>query len=152
MFQIRFDVRNKLSKTVTLRSRADWGFRDTGEEKSTGFVLLQDVSYKPRGFPVSGTARFAVFNTDGFAIPFYHYENDLLNNFSIPAYFGEGIRTYLNLRWRVRRGLVLEGRYAYTFKRDLSVLDLIIQDIFESIEEVDLNTRTEIKFQLKWSF
>jgi len=152
LFQVRFDISNKLTKTVRMRSRADWGFRKDSDNRFAGFVLLQDISYKPKDFPVSGTARFAIFNTDGFAIPFYHYENDLLNNFSIPAYFGKGMRTYLNLRWRVNRGLVLEGRYAYTWKRERTIIDQIIQDILEQVEEVGLNNRSEIKFQAKWTF
>ena len=154
LFQIRFDISNKLTKTVRMRSRADWGFRKDSENRYTGYVLLQDISYKPADFPVSGTARFALFNTDGFPIAFYHYENDLLNNFAIPAYFGKGMRTYLNLRWRVRKGLMLEGRYAYTFRRNETVLDLIIQDIIENIQQegINSNNRSEIKFQAKWTF
>ena len=155
LFQIRFDISNKLTKTVRMRSRADWGFRDDSQSRLTGYVLLQDVSYKPKNFPVSGTARFAIFNTDGFPIAFYHYESDLLNNFAIPAYYGKGMRTYLNLRWRVRKGLMLEGRYAYTFRREQTIVDLIVQDILEQYENrfgFNLNNRSEVKFQFKWTF
>ncbi len=157
LFQIRFDISNKLTKTVRMRSRADWGFRNDGNTRHTGYVLLQDVSYKPVDFPVSGTARFAIYKTDGFAIPFYHYENDLLNNFSIPAYFGQGMRTYLNLRWRVRRGLMLEARYAQTFKRSSNIFDLVVEDIINTVNNAqnfgfDTTNRSEVKFQFKWTF
>ncbi len=152
LFQIRFDISNKLTKRVRMRSRADWGFRKDGANTYKGYVLLQDISYKPADFPVSGTARIAIFKTDGFPIAFYHYENDLLNSFSIPAYFGNGMRSYLNLRWRVRKGLVLEGRYAYTFKRDLTALDNFIQNVIEQFDDFDVSTRSDMKFQVKWTF
>lgn len=145
LFQIRFDISNKLSKTVRLRSRADWGFYEDSSGKYTGYVLLQDVSWKPKDYPFSTTARFAIFNTDGFAIPFYHYENDLINNFSIPAYFDKGMRTYINFRFTGIRDLSLEARYAYTFKTETTLLGYILEDFFE-------NNRSELKFQLKYKF
>ena len=55
------------------------------------------------------------------------------------------MRAYLNLRWRVRKGLMVEGRYAYTFKSEQTLVGYIIDDYFE-------NNRSEIKFQAKWTF
>lgn len=146
LFQTRLHIGNQLSKELELRSRFDWGYvEDEIEGRRKGFVILQDVIYRPNEFPLAFSARYALFDTHGYTIRFYHFENNLLNTFLIPAYYNRGSRVYLNLRYRPFRNLTVEGRIAQTFWSDR-------ETIGSGLEEVDGQTRTEVGAQIKYRF
>ena len=46
----------------------------------------------------------------------FAYENDIFSAYSVPSFSGRGTRWYLNLNWRVARGLRMEARYEETHK------------------------------------
>lgn len=110
---VRIQGQINLSKVVTLRSRVEFARTKASGAISEGTVLYQDLILKPANFPVSMTARIALIDTDDFESRIYAYENDLLYRFRIPAYFGQGYRTYMNLRWRASRKLTAELRGAF---------------------------------------
>ena len=113
--QLRIHTSNIISKTITLRTRAEWSFFDNEvEDLKKGYMLYQDVVLKPIQFPISITTRFAIFDNE-FDTRIYAYENDLLYTFSIPAYTGRGTRFYLNLRYRPHPKWSIEARYERTF-------------------------------------
>lgn len=114
--QCRMHLSHEVSKSLELRSRIDWASTETmGAGRQTGYMLLQDVIFQPLQSPLSFTARYALFDTPGYAVRFYHFENDLLNAFSIPPYYNRGSRFYVNLRYRPVRDLTLELRFAQTY-------------------------------------
>ncbi len=146
IFQTRLHLENQVTKTLELRSRIDWGFsQGENTEKSTGFAVYQDVMFKPIGFPLSFTARFAIFDTQGFATRFYSYENDLLYTFSIPAYYNRGTRYYINLRYRLGRNITLEYRIAQTYWANQPTIG-------SGSEEISGQNRTQTSAQLRWKF
>ena len=146
IFQTRFHLSKKASPSLELRSRIDLGFTDNEINNiQRGFVIYQDVIFKPIGWPVSFTSRLALFDTDGFQSRFYSFENDLLYAFSIPAYYNRGTRFYCNIRYRGIRKLVLEARFAQTYWRN--------QKTFGSgLEEITGPARTQVSAQMKYSF
>ena len=146
VFQTRLHLAKKVNKALELRSRIDVGFSEN-EINTTqrGFVIYQDVIFKPIGFPLSFTTRFALFDTDGFQARYYSFENNLLYAFSIPAYYNRGTRFYINLRYKGIRNLTLEARIAQTYWRN--------QDsIGSGLEEVAGPRRTELGAQVKYRF
>ncbi len=145
-FQTRLHFGNQLSKTLELRTRLDIGFADNEINRyQRGFVIYQDVLYKPIGFPLSFTTRFAIFDTDGFQARYYSYENNLIYAFSVPAYYNRGTRFYFNLRYKGIRNMTIEARYAQTFWAN--------QETFGSGgEEIDGQTRSRVSAQLIYRF
>lgn len=146
IFQTRLHLSKKVSKALELRSRLDVGFADNAiNNRQSGFAVYQDVIYKPVGSPFSLTSRFALFDTDGFQSRFFSFENNLLYTFGIPAYYNQGSRFYINLRYRGIRNLTLEGRFAQTFWRN--------EDTFGTgNEEINGQTRTQVSAQIKYKF
>ncbi len=142
---IRLHVANKVSKVLELRNRVDiMFFNNELEPTSRGFMLYQDVIFKPMG-PLSFTTRFAIFDTDTYDSRTYAYENDILGAAFVPAYAYKGSRFYLNLRYKGIRNLTLEARFAQTYLRD--------RDFFGSgLDEIEGHTRTEVKAQIKYKF
>ncbi len=146
LFQIKMHVAYKANKALELRNRLHFGYAQVeGQERQNGVMLYQDVIYKPIGFPLSFTARYAVFDTDAFNIRFYAYENNLLFTQSIPPLFGRGSRYYLNLRYRGIRNLTLEARIAQTRFNDRDVVG-------SGLDEIQGNKRTEVAAQIKYKF
>jgi hypothetical protein len=135
-----------ISKALRWRSRAEWSFYDDttvdGQEK--GFLIYQDLIIKPMNSPWSVTTRLAYFATDGYNARIYAYENDVAYAFSIPSYFGTGTRFYANFRYKFRRGLTLEARYAQTFRTE--------EGIGSGNDFIDGNTRTDLRLQARWTF
>lgn len=170
---LRLHIGNKVTKALELRNRfeairftlsspiydvplitisdGEAIISDEPGRVSYGFMMYQDIVYKPIGIPWSFTARVALFDTEDYNSRIYAYENDLLYSFYIPPYYYRGTRAYLNLRYKGIRNLTLEGRIART--RLSGRKDIVNFEKFGSgREEISGKTRTDIKFQMKWNF
>ncbi|HOY04061.1 MAG TPA: helix-hairpin-helix domain-containing protein [Saprospiraceae bacterium] len=113
--RFRLHASYKVGAGVELRSRIEWTIFSVQNGTTTnGFIAYQEAAIKPLSFPVTATARYAVFDTDGFDTRVYAFETDLFSAVSIPALSGRGSRAYLNLSWRVNKWLRLEGRVEQT--------------------------------------
>ena len=110
---IRFDIGYKISPSFKLRNRVEYVlFDQPNVNQEVGFLIMQDITYKPLSKPISFSFRYALFDTDGFNSRIYAYENDVLYSFSIPAYFYKGSRTYLTLEYNLTRKIDIWFRYA----------------------------------------
>lgn len=146
LFQTRLHIARNVSKALEIRSRIDWGyFENEAEGRQTGFAALVDVLYRPLGFPLSFTSRFALYDTDSYDVRFYHYENNMLNTFAIPAYYNRGSRFYLNLRYRPVSQFTLEGRIAQTFWSGAD-------QVGTGLDAIAGPVRTEVGLQIKYQF
>ncbi len=146
LLQTRLHFAYTLNKSMELRSRLDYGYAyNEVEGYQKGFSILHDVLFRPSDSPFSFTTRFALFDTDGYDVRFYHFENGLLYNFSIPAYYNKGSRFYFNLRYRPVKALTIEGRIAQTFWTNRS-------EIGSGLEEINGPVRTEVGAQIRYQF
>jgi len=114
--KLRFDIIYKVSPSFRFRNRIEYvAFTQPNARQENGIVILQDVIYKPLSMPISFSARYALFDTDGFNSRIYSYENDVLYSFSIPAYFYKGSRSYINVEYNLGRNVDIWFRYAQFF-------------------------------------
>jgi hypothetical protein len=79
-----------------------------------GLVLSQDINFGFSRAPVRIWFRWCLFDTDGYDARIYVYENDLVNSFSIPAFYDEGSRSYLMIAWKVKKNTELRFKYGIT--------------------------------------
>ena len=82
-----------------------------------GYFLSQDVYATVntfRHYPLRITLRYAFFDTDDYNSRIYSYENDMLYAFSIPAFYDQGTRLYVLLRYTLGQHLDLRFKYATT--------------------------------------
>jgi len=140
--QLRLNASYKVNKIFELRNRLEWSWNDNSAVVSKGFLVYQDVIFKPIEIPFSFTARFAIFETDDYSSRIYTYENDILNSFSVPPLYNKGIRSYINIRYRGLKNSVIEARYAITKYNN-------INQIGSGNERISGNVRSEVKIQLK---
>jgi hypothetical protein len=145
-FQTRLHCAYQFSKAFEWRSRVDWGYTDNPINNiQKGFSFYQDLFYRPEGSPFIISSRFALFDTDGYQVRFYNYENGLLYNFRITPYYNQGSRYYFNIRYKGMRNVTLEARYARLFWAN--------QDsIGSGNESTGEPTRTDVGVQIKIKF
>lgn len=131
-----------LNPYIGLKSRLQYSQFSLSGNTSQGMTLIQDINLTFSKFRIS--ARYALFDTEDYENRQYVYEKDLLYAFSIPAYYGTGIRSYLLVRYQPFRKLTLwakYGRYRY---------DQSTKSIGSGNEEIEGNIKSEIKFQIRY--
>jgi hypothetical protein len=94
-----FAFRYALHDNLNLGTRFD--YKNANPPGSRGVLLLQELNYRFRQWPVTLWIRYCLFNTDTWDSRFYVYENDLLYSFSIPALSGMGSRSYIMAKWEI---------------------------------------------------
>ena len=94
--------------------------------------------------PLTVSARYMLFETEGFNSRIYSYENDLLYEFALPFVSGSGQRFYTNLRYKFNERLTGEFRYSITKYNDQQIISE------SSVNEIEGNQKSEIKLQLKF--
>ena len=89
-------------------------FKVVSPSGSKGLVLSQDFNYDFKRAPVRLWLRWCIYNTDDYDSRIYLYENDLVNSFSIPAFYDEGSRSYMMIAWKLFKRTELRFKYGIT--------------------------------------
>lgn len=146
---LRFHGNFFVSPQFDLRTRVEFSrykiAATTGNTTSNGFLMYQDITYKPKFAPLKLQLRFAVFQTDDYNARIYAYENDVLYSFSIPAYYGRGFRWYLNTSYNITRDLTIWFRIAQTHYNDRELIS-------SGLNEIKGNKRTDVRVQVRYQF
>lgn len=142
----RFHINYAVSPSFSFKNRAELvHFAQQNKADSYGFMIYQDILYRPPEKAYQLTFRYAIFDADTWDSRIYTYENDVLYAFSIPAFAGQGSRMYLLLRWKLHRSLDFWARIAQTWYADRD-------QIGTGLEMIEGNQRTDVKFQLRYRF
>lgn len=143
---LRYDVSYKVSDKYRLKSRVEWVYvKKEGEYEENGFLIYQDLIYKPLSSPWSYTIRYALFDTPSYNSRIYAYENDVLYAFSIPAYYYKGNRVYAMIQYSPVNALDIWLRIGQSFYFNRNVIG-------SGLDEIERNTKTEVKIQVRFSF
>jgi hypothetical protein len=142
----RYDLVAKVSRAFTFHSRVELvRYHKSDSDPENGFVLLQDVTFKPLSAPVSFSLRYALFDTKSYNSRIYAYENDVLYAYSIPSYYYKGQRYYLTLRCKVKKGIDFWVRYSATLFTNRNIIG-------SGQDEIEGNRKSEIKLQTRFEF
>lgn len=142
----RANIKFKASKSWSFQSRVDFSiFNDEINGVQYGMMFFQDLSFKALSFPVSFNLRLAYFDVQDYGARIYAYENDVLYQFSVPAFNNRGFRTYLNLRYRIIKGIDFWMKISNTHYTNIS-------SISQGPNAVDGNNLAELKAQLRFKF
>lgn len=109
--KLRFHLEYRISPSVEYRCRLNIGKVISSATKSPlkGASFQQDLICQPNKGKIHLSARVALINTADYNIRFYNFENGLLNQFSIVPYYGKGLKSYLNVRYRGIPNTTLEA-------------------------------------------
>lgn len=135
----------QVNKEIELRQRFEYSYFEDDRPATTGFLVYQDIMYKPQNIRLKMSARLAYFNIEDFDNRIYTYERDLIYEFFIPFFQNQGWRYYLNLKYDWHRNFTTELRYSQTRYTN-------IDEIGSGNEQIIGNTRSEYKAQIRYRF
>ena len=140
----RSEINYQINAVVTLRERIEILSYNKGPNKQNGFLTFFDVLYKPLK-PFSGIVRLQYFETNDYNSRIYAYENDVLYNFSIPAFIDKGYRYYVNLNYDLKKNLFFWLRWSQTIYPGA-------KSIGSGLDRIGTNHRSELELQMQWFF
>jgi hypothetical protein len=122
---VRAQMELNQSKALTVRNRVEVvGYREGfGEGKQSGFLCFMEVLYKPMLRPYAFNIRVQYFEADDYDSRVYAYEQDVMYQFSIPAFYGKGYRFYVNGKYKMGKHFTLWLRVARLWQQDKSGLE-----------------------------
>ena len=143
---LRLNLNCKLNDDYRIKSRVEVKEYTKGsDEPEYGFLIFQDIFYKPIDKPWSFAFRYALFQTDTYDARIYAYENDIPYYYSIPSYYFRGFRTYLILNYTILRNVDVWIRAARTIYSNQ-------ESIGSGLNQIAANHKTEVKLQLRLRF
>ncbi len=130
---------------LILKNRVEFSKYKFFENNENGYLTYQDINLKFKDLPFSLKFRYAIFDTESYNSRIYAYENEILYNFFIPAFYKKGRRIYLILKSKLHKNFTFEIKYGQTFYENKN-------SIGSSSEEIKSRTKNDIKFQLIGKF
>jgi hypothetical protein len=145
-FRVRYNIGIRPESRIEFKTRIEYVmYKQEFSEAEHGFLLTQVINYRPFKIPLRLATHFALFNTDTYNARLYSWEPDVLYAFSVPAYYSQGARVALLLKYDIIDNFSVWLRYANTFFYDKDVIG-------SGLSEVQGNNKSEVKFQLRYTF
>lgn len=140
---IRWHIDYKVHQSLTLRSRFEYVRYDQSfNVPENGFIIYQDVNYKPLGSAFAFYTRLAVFNTASYDTRLYTYESDLLYAYSITNFSDKGTRTYAMVQYSPLRWIDFWFKIANTHYTNRT-------EIGSGNDLITGSNKTELRFQVR---
>lgn len=106
-----------LSETLSLGLRTDVvNSVLKGTKNEWGAAAYIQLAYRGKKEQFAGSFRVSIFNTRSWDSRIYVYESDVLYGFSVPALYGKGVRSYLNIKYTPLSYMDLWFRISCTYK------------------------------------
>lgn len=132
-YLLRFDLRRNLTRTLSIRLRADGTYLDNSgilpnEIGSAGFAeFVYDES-----FNLKLGARLTIFSTDSYSTAIWQYEYSLPGIMLTPALYGEGAKAILWAKYRPAEFIDVWARFSYLTKNNVKSIGSGLTEILGS--------------------
>ena len=144
--RLRLQITHKPSTVMTFRTTLEGNlYNDNISPESRGWVISQNASWKKADSPVQADIFAAYFNTSDYNTRVYSNEKNMLYSFSIPSFYGEGIRLTGVLRYNFTKNLYISAKAAWTHYYDRDIIG-------SALEEIEGRNKIDIYAQLRWKF
>lgn len=142
----RLNFSYQVTEGIQLKSRIEYvTINRKSNTPETGMMISQDILIKPKSMPFDIALRYAFFDTDSYDTRLYTFETNALYVFSVPAYYYQGSRAYVMVRYSFLRKFDLWVRYGsfiYSNRTSLS----------SGSEQISGNRKQDVTVQLRMSF
>ncbi len=143
-YRINFNI--MITESIRLRSRIEYiTHEEQFNDKEDGILLIQDFMLKPKQSKFSINARFAIFDTESYNTRIYSFENDVLYYFRIPAYYYQGARSYINIKYQLNKSIDIWLRgsiWNYSNR----------EEIGSGYNKIEGNQKSELRAQIRIQF
>lgn len=123
-FYHRYQYRSHIEipgKSILWRARFDWGKIVFGEKKLSGSSFWIEGWFKKTGVTSSFSTRMGLYNTPGYEVRFYHFEQQVTGVYGLKPYYGNGVFLHmvgkLNIGKRVKWEIMMRKKWG----RDQSI-------------------------------
>ena len=144
--RIRIQVAHKVDQQMTFRTTFEGNVYDEqGLSSTDGWVISQSMGLKSANERLQTDFYAAYFKTDDYNTRIYSNEKNLLYAFSIPSFYGEGVRlsTVTGYHFTKHFYFTLKAAWAHYFNRDA---------IGSSLEAIDGPNKIDLYAQIRWKF
>ena len=138
----RLQLNWTVSIPVTLQSRVEIKKTSSGGGPELyGWLLFQDISIKPLKVPLKIILRYSVFDCPFYEARIWAYEPDVLYGYSMPSYYGKGVRACALARYSPGRHFAFCIKAGLTRYSDRNVIS-------SGLDQVDANWKLDLNAQL----
>jgi hypothetical protein len=142
----RLNLSYVISEAFTFKSRIEFlTIQSNSKGLQKGMLMTQDLLWKPKSSPIDLAIRYALFDTDGYDTRIYSYENNALYVFAVPAYYYQGSRAYLLLRYSFLRHCDLWVRYGVFLYNNRFIIS-------SGAEQINGSKKSDLVIQLRITF
>ena len=139
----RLNLSYAVSEFFTVKSRIEYvTINRPSNAPEDGLIITQDVLFKPKNLPFDLSLRYALCDTDSYDTRIYTYENNALYVFAVPAYYYQGSRGYLLIRYSFLKRFDLWVRYGTFIYNNRKTLG-------SGAEEIQGSKKSDITVQLR---
>ena len=141
----RYQIQYTPSKVLAFKTQADYNVYQSSEEKEQAWSLTQSFSYFPAQSKWQIDGGLAYFHTGPWNTRISMYEKNVLYAFGYSTYYGEGLRYYLLLKWKISKPFSLYLKCGSTRYLDREVIG-------SGLEEIRGKEKTDIYCLIRYSF
>jgi len=142
----RFNLSYTVSEFFTLKSRVEFvTINRPSNANEKGLLMTQDFIFRPKSFPLDIALRYALFDTDSYDTRIYSFESNALYAFAVPAYYYQGNRAYVLVRYSFLRRFDLWVRYGYFLYNNRN-------SVSSGAEQIVGSRKTDLLIQLRVKF
>lgn len=139
----RLNLSYAVSEFFTVKSRIEYvTINRPSNDPEDGLIITQDVLFKPKNLPFDLSLRYALFDTDSYDTRIYTYENNALYVFAVPAYYYQGSRGYMLIRYSFLKRFDLWVRYGTFIYNNRKTLG-------SGAEEIQGSKKSDVTVQLR---
>ena len=139
----RLNLSYAVSEFFTVKSRIEYvTINRPSNAPEDGLIITQDVLFKPKNLPFDLSLRYALFDTDSYDTRIYTYENNALYVFAVPAYYYQGSRGYMLIRYSFLKRFDLWVRYGTFIYNNRKTLG-------SGAEEIQGSKKSDVTVQLR---
>lgn len=139
----RINLSYAVSEFFTVKSRIEYvTINRPSNDPEDGLIITQDILFKPKNLPFDLSLRYALFDTDSYDTRIYTYENNALYVFAVPAYFYQGSRGYMLIRYTFLKRFDLWVRYGTFIYNNRKTIG-------SGAEEIQGSKKSDVTVQLR---
>jgi hypothetical protein len=141
-WQFRVDYRRK---SLEIKTQANYNLYTDDSHSQPGRSLTQTFGFSPDKSKLQIEGSLGYFHTGDWNSRIYVYEKNILYAFYYPSFYGEGLRFFTVVKWKIAHSLTIYLKLANTryFDRDVIGSDL---------EEIHGKDKTDMYCLLKYEF
>jgi hypothetical protein len=139
----------RIDRNILLRSRVEiclFNHQMLAAVQS-GYLFYADLVYNPISSNISGNVRFQAFESENYDTRIYVYENDVLFSSSIPSYYNNGVRIYVNIKAKFRIKYLKDSELTLNLRAGTTVYKNL-SNIGSDLSSISGNRISALKLQV----